>query len=211
MMTSLNQPQDFQQRWSRYYAAVDGRPPRDTLLRALECSHDSVSDSSATGIAIDLGCGEGRDTVELLRRGWHVLAIDGESEAIARLLQREDVDLTRLDTRTEKFEDLVLVEHAVDLINASFCLPFCSAEAFPMVWQGIVDALKPEGLFCGHLFGDRDSWASSPKTHHLTRHQVEEYLQPFTLEWFEEEEHPGKTALGEDKYWHIFNIVARKR
>jgi len=28
---------------------------------------------------------------------------------------------------------------------------------------------------------------------------------------FEEEEHQGITALGEDKYWHIFHIVARKR
>ncbi|MEO1522105.1 MAG: class I SAM-dependent methyltransferase [Cyanobacteria bacterium J06633_2] len=211
VMTTSDQPQDFQHRWLRYYAAVEGRPPRETLLRALDCFSASAPDGAAAGVAIDLGCGDGRDTVELLRRGWHVLAIDGESEAIARLLNRDDVDLTRLDTRVEKFEELVLIEEAVDLINASFCLPFCAAQAFPWVWQGIVNALQPGGIFCGHLFGDRDSWASNPKTHHLTRPQVEELLQPFTLEWFDEEDHPGQTALGEDKHWHIFNIVARKR
>jgi hypothetical protein len=27
----------------------------------------------------------------------------------------------------------------------------------------------------------------------------------------EEEDHPGKTAIGEEKHWHIFHIVARKK
>jgi tellurite methyltransferase len=39
---------------------------------------------------------------------------------------------------------------------------------------------------------------------------VEQFLQPFVVEVLDEEEHPGKTALGDEKYWHIFNIVARK-
>jgi tellurite methyltransferase len=46
---------------------------------------------------------------------------------------------------------------------------------------------------------------------HHTREQVEVLLQPFEVEVLDEEEHPGKTALGEDKYWHLFQIVARKR
>jgi hypothetical protein len=33
-------------------------------------------------------------------------------------------------------------------------------------------------------------------------------LQPFQVEVFAEEEHPGKTALGEDQQRHIFQIVA---
>ncbi|MGQ9869558.1 hypothetical protein [Leptodesmis sp.] len=43
-------------------------------------------------VAVDLGCGDGRDTVELLRRDWQVLAIDGEPQAIARLLERPDIN-----------------------------------------------------------------------------------------------------------------------
>jgi len=40
---------------------------------------------------------------------------------------------------------------------------------------------------------------------------VEQLLAPFSIELLDEEEHPGQTALGEDKHWHLYNIVARKR
>ena len=40
------------------------------------------------GVAIDLGCGEGRDTVEILRQNWAVLAIDQNPDAIASLRNR---------------------------------------------------------------------------------------------------------------------------
>jgi hypothetical protein len=44
--------------------------------------------------------------------------------------------------------------------------------------------------------------------HHRT--QVEELLAPFVVEFFEEENHPGETPLGEKRHWHIFHLVARK-
>jgi trans-aconitate methyltransferase len=44
----------------------------------------------------------------------------------------------------------------------------------------------------------------------FTRSQVENLLQFYAIELLEEEEHQGFTPLGEDRYWHIFHIVARK-
>jgi hypothetical protein len=95
-------------------------------------------------------------------------------------------------------------------VNASFSLPFCPPEHFPSLWEKIVASLASGGRFCGQLFGDRDSWAIYTSMNHHTREQVEVLLQPFEVEVFEEEDHPGKTALGEDKHWHLFQIVARK-
>ncbi|MFH7029096.1 MAG: class I SAM-dependent methyltransferase [Heteroscytonema crispum UTEX LB 1556] len=91
---------------------------------------DSENATTESRFAIDLGCGEGRDTVELLRRGWRVLAIDGEVEAINRLLNRPSINREFLETRVTRFENLILPD-AVDLINASFSLPFCPPEFFP--------------------------------------------------------------------------------
>jgi len=162
------------------------------------------------GLAVDLGCGDGRDTVELLRRHWRVIAVDGEPEAITRLRRRQDIDRTYLETRVQRFEDLTLPPD-VDLINASFCLPFCPPEHFPDLWEEIVIALRPGGRFCGHLFGHRDSWAIYSDLNHHSRSQVEQLLAPFSIELLDEEEHPGQTALGEDKHWHLYNIVARER
>jgi len=203
---------EFEHRWSSYYKVVEGRPPRNTLMKALELFAAGANPKAhkPRRFAVDLGCGNGRDTAELLRHNWRVLAIDGQAEAIVQLRQRDDLNRMYLEARVQKFEDLTLPPE-VDLINASFCLPFCPAEHFSELWDVIVSSLKTGGRFSGQLFGDRDSWAalSSIVTH--PRSHVDRLLQPFVVEFFEEEEHPGKTALGEDKYWHIYQIVARKK
>jgi len=196
------------QNWVTYYQAVEGRPPRETLLKALD-RFDAEPGFNAARLAVDLGCGDGRDTVELLRRGWRVLAIDGEQTAFDRLLERP-IQQELLQTQLMRFEALVLPAE-VDLVNASFCLPFCPPAEFPQLWQTIITSLKPGGRFCGQMFGDRDSWTVFPYRTHHSRTQIEVLLQPFEIEWLDEEEHPGVTAIGEEKYWHIFHIVARKK
>lgn len=195
--------------WSDYYKAVANRPPRETLLAALANMSTTIK-SVESRMAVDLGCGEGRDTVELLRRGWNVIAIDGEQEAITRLLQREDINTELLQTRVAQFENIEFPE-SVDLINASFSLPFCKPDSFPDLWKKIVSNLAPSGRFSGHLFGDRDSWATDSTMNYHTLSDVKSLLQPFEVELFTEEDHPGKTALGKSKHWHIFHIVARKK
>ncbi len=203
---------EFEHRWSSYYKVVEGRPPRETLMKALEL-FTTESDSKAgknRRFAVDLGCGNGRDTAALLQQDWRVLAIDGQAEAIDQLRQRQDLNRTYLEARVQKFEALTLPPE-VDLVNASFCLPFCPAEHFSELWDVIVTSLKKGGRFSGQLFGDRDSWAELSNILTHTRSQVDQLLQFFNVEFFEEEEHPGKTALGEDKYWHIYQIVACKQ
>ncbi|MBF2074191.1 MAG: class I SAM-dependent methyltransferase [Synechococcales cyanobacterium C42_A2020_086] len=195
--------------WSSYYQAVQGRPPRDTLLMAL-ARFEQDQNTPCNRFAVDLGCGDGRDTVELVRRGWRVLAIDAAAEAIERLSHRPDIDQTQLQTRVDRFETLSLPVASFDLINASFCLQFCPPPAFPAFWQQIVTALRLGGRFCGQLIGNRDSWTMYAHMNHHSREQVEALLTPFIVESLIEEDHPGKTALGVEKHWHIFHIVARK-
>lgn len=188
--------------WKAYYNAVVNRPPRKTLLTALAAF-------PKPGIAIDLGCGDGRDTIEILRQNWAVLAIDKEPDAITRLLANPNINTLQLTTQIVSFEELQ-ISQKVDLINASFSLPFCPPEAFPNLWNQIFNSLVAGGRFCGHLFGDKDSWCDSELISCFTSLQVETLLKPYALELLEEEEHLGKTPLGEDRYWHIFHIVARK-
>lgn len=202
-MTKLTEKRD----WKAYYDAVADRPPRKTILSALAAFKQP-------GVAIDLGCGDGRDTVEILRQNWAVLAIDKEAEAIQRLRARPIVNRDRLATQIISFEQLQLPQ-PVDLINASFSLPFCSPMVFPWLWHQIFNSLVTGGRFCGHFFGDRDSWGNSKLDSKLIntfkRSQVENLLKPYAIELLEEEEHLGKTPLGEERYWHVFHIVACKQ
>jgi membrane dipeptidase len=185
--------------WSRYLrlAGFDARP---TLIDAAERFPEP-------GLAVDLGAGTGRDTLELLRRGWEVIAIDGQQEAIDRIVELAGPDAERLDARLGRFEEAAWP--TCDLVNASFSLPFTPPAEFPALWQRIVDSIRPGGRFSGQLFGDRDEWARTGLVVR-TRADVLELLRPFEVERFEEFEQEGQTVCGKSKQWHLFHVVARK-
>jgi len=189
-------------RWTDYYQKTEGRPPRPTLLFALDRF-------ATSGFAVDLGGGDGRDTIELLRRGWPVLAIDSEAIAIARLTARPDLPPGgALETRVARFEDAVWPP--ADLVNASFCLFFCEAAAFPALWRKVIDTLKPGGRFAGQLLGARDSWAGRS---HVIVHDdtaLARLLAGFTVEMHDIEETDSVTPRGEAKHWHLHHLVLRK-
>jgi tellurite methyltransferase len=189
--------------FSGYYDATAGRPPRRTLLAALD------GFGTDCGFAVDLGCGDGRDTVELLRRGWSVLAIDAEADAIQRLHARAVSPNPRLETRQARFEDADWPR--CDLVNASFSLPLCPPERFPALWRRIVGALAPAGRFAGQFYGPRDGWAGRPGVTHHDRASLDALLAGFEIELFDEEETDSITPRGQPKHWHVFHIVARVR
>lgn len=188
-----------------YYEATAHRPPRRTLLDAL-----ARFGEGGGRFAVDLGCGDGRDTVELLRRGWSVLAIDAEPKALERLLARPDLPEERsLTTLCERFETARWP--TADFVNASFTLPLCPPDQFPALWEKIVASLAPGGRFAGQLYGERDTWAAGGELSHVDRLGVLRLLRGFDIELLDEEESDGVTPRGDAKHWHIFHIVARRR
>ena len=192
-------------RWRRYYAAV-GDAPRETLLQALAALE---SEGRPPGVAVDLGCGSGRDTLELLRRGWRVVAVDAEPAAIELLLGHPDAaSRDRLQTVVARVADAEWPE--AELVNASFSLPFCRPDEFERTWTRIVASLGPGGCFCGQLFGERDGWAPADDMTFHSRAEVEELVAGLDVERLDELEEDGRTAVGDAKHWHLFHLVARK-
>jgi SAM-dependent methyltransferase len=191
--------------WGAYYEATAGRPPRRTLLWAL----DRFGARSESMRAVDLGCGDGRDAIELLRRGWSVIAIDSEPVALARLTARPDLPAgAKLTAHCGKFEDLDWPE--VDLVNASFALPICPPERFPALWHKVTASLAPGGRFAGQLYGERDSWAGDRPMTFFDEAGTRRLFEAYAIELFETEESDAVTPRGRAKHWHIFHIVARK-
>ena len=188
--------------WAAFYDAVADRPPHDTVVEAL----DRFEYEGRVGFAVDLGCGDGRETVELVRRGWRVLAIDAEPEAIERLRRR--VEPSKVETAVARFEDAVWPD--ADLVNAGFSLPFCPPAHFDAVWRRIRRSLVPGGRFSGQLFGDRDGWAGERDVTFHAPADAERLFDGLELERFEEVEVDGQTAVGDPKHWHLYHVVARR-
>ena len=192
--------------WAAYYEKLRDRPPRRTAVRAL----DLFGPPAAGSLAIDLGCGDGRDVIELLRRGWEVVAVDAEPKALERLQDRPLPAGCTLTPMVARFEDVPL-PIGVRLVNSSFAMPLCEPAAFRTLWERIREALPGGGRFSGQWYGPRDSWCGRPGMAFVSREEALALLDGFELEMFEEEEDEGVTPRGTPKHWHIFHVVARKR
>jgi tellurite methyltransferase len=191
--------------WAAYYQQLRDRSPRKTLLAALDAFGTPPDDA----LVIDLGCGDGRDVIEELRRGWRVIAVDAEPEALRQLQARplpDGCDVTPVLARLEE----VPIPLGIQLVNSSFAMPLCEPQAFHRTWERIREALPSGGRFSGQWYGPRDSWVDRPSMTFVSREEALALLQGLDLEMFEEEEADGVTPRGNAKHWHIFHIVARK-
>jgi SAM-dependent methyltransferase len=191
--------------WVGYYDEQGAREPRDVLLRVLEL----FDQEDRRGLAVDVGCGQGWDTQELLRRGWGVVAIDGHQEGIRRLRRRiPDEHADRLETIVSAMEEVELPP--ADLVYASYSLPFCRRSLFPRLWDDIRAAIRPDGRFAGQLFGDRDTWAATePEMNFFTIDDARALFDGMAIESFVEEELEDE-GWDEMKHWHVFHAIARR-
>ena len=124
--------EDKSARWATYYDKLRDRPPRRTLLTAL----DRFGPPPPDALAVDLGGGDGRDVIEMLRRGWKVVAVDAEPEALRRLQARPLPTGSDVTPIVARLEDVPL-PIGLSLVNSSFALPLCEPAAFRRVWPRV--------------------------------------------------------------------------
>lgn len=90
---------------------------------------------------LELGCGGGRDSAEMLKRGFDVTPTDGSTELAAQASARLGIPV-----RVMKFAELDARE-AYDAVWANACLLHVPFAALPDVLTRVHVALKPGGLF----------------------------------------------------------------
>ncbi len=198
-----------QGRWSGFYKANDGRGVRPFFLRLMELYPEHVNGLQA----VDLGCGDGEESYELAKRGWRVLAIDYQAEALDRLFAKVPSSLMPMvEMREISFENPSLTLPPADLVFASYSLPFCSPKRFPDLWERIRASVKPGGRFAGQLFGVNDAWAAGNQetmTFHTTE-TAKVLFDSWIIEYFDEFEGENPTATQGIKHWHKFDIIAQR-
>lgn len=187
--------------WSKYYERTRAQKPSKFLIDAIE------SFAPQPGRAIDLGCGAGRDTRYLLEMGFSVTALDKDpaAEKYLTLLPHQD----NLQFVCMGFEDFNFARY--DVINAHYALPFAGKEHFARVMNDVMRALNPNGLFVGQLFGVDDEWNTpEAKTAFCDRADLDKLFHDFQDLKITEVNEKGTMASGNEKHWHVFNIIAQK-
>jgi SAM-dependent methyltransferase len=195
--------------WDEYYARTAGRAPSELLLAALNMTSAaaSVGPGRVPPVAVDLGCGDGVDTVELLRRGWRVSAVDAQPAAIAHVERAvPTADRPRLVTLVADFTTANLPD--ADLVHCGWSLPHCPAPAFDTVWTRIRRALRPGGLFAGQLLAPRDDWAATGAPG-FDREGLDRLLTGYRVERLTEIE-ADRASFDGPKHWHYVELIARR-
>lgn len=123
-------------------------------LELLPITKDFIRDSNGEGkTAIDLGCGSGVHTKELLKKGWKVIAVDSSMTALRILISQNRNEFS--DGRLQVIEsDMTSFtpEESVDLVIAADSLPYINPKKFKATWEKIHSYIKEGGYFFGSLF-----------------------------------------------------------
>ena len=194
--------------WEQYFEKNKGRAVRPLYAKAIDLASMGQSGEFT---AIDLGCGAGIESVDLLSRGWNVIAIDREPTSISAVLELAGPQLAqKLKTICISFEDLFDVP-AAEFIYSYHSLPFCDVDHFDRLWTLIQNAVNPNGIFAGSFFGLNDEWVKSGHSTGVSTETLKRYLSNFDILHYDEVEKVGNTALNGPKNWHFIDVIIRKK
>lgn len=193
------------QDWPSYYRHSAGREPRPLFTKGMTLAAEA---GVAAGQAIEIGFGDGTESLALLRAGWRVLAVDPTPQAADYLHEQvapEDAD--RLDIRTAPAQSLELPPF--DLLYAGYALSFLEQGDFRRFWTGVRAALRPGGIVIVNVFGHRDTWAGDAYMTFVDRDTVDRMVAGLEVLALDEEDADGDSFVGR-KHWHVFDVVARR-
>jgi len=197
--------EDSEVDWAAYYRHTLGRDARPLFARGVEAM---VAADVPSGQAVEIGFGDGTETLLLLGAGFTVLAIEATPDAEAVLRPRVPRrDARRLEIRIAPAEDVELP--SFDLLYSGYVFSFLGPEAFRRFWTGVRAHLRPGGFLVFNIFGVHDTWAVEPDMTFLDRDGVHRLVDGLDVLEIREEDQDGDSFSG-PKHWHIFDVIARR-
>lgn len=155
--------------------------------------------------AIDLGCGAGNDSIFLLEKGFKVTAIDSEPQ-VSEILSKRVKNTQNLNVVIDDFSKVKLQK--TDLINANFSLFFVKKD-FKLFIKNVLDNINKNGYFVGNFLGKEDDWKKSKTT--VEKDELRNYFSKFKILYFSEEKYYKDSLTKKNKFWHVYNIIAKKK
>lgn len=197
-----------------YLEGTEGSPPRAELVRAI-----ARAGAAAGGRALDLGCGPGREALELLRAGFRVTAVDPYPQMLERsraLVAAEAPgrtgDLELVDATIEEIAP-TLPAASFRIVHAGFVFPFVLPAAFDVAFRGIRASLAPGGILACQFFGPDDEFIRTAAPGTMTTHsaaEVDALLAGMEFLHREEVNRAGQVGRGREKWWHVHHVTARQ-
>jgi trans-aconitate methyltransferase len=194
--------QSWEERYREKTAVWSGKPNQRLVDEASELP---------VGTALDVGCGEGGDTLWLASRGWKVTAVDFSTVALNRAaghlgdlaegVEWVHADLTKWTPPVGHFA----------LVTAQFMhLPTADREP---LYARLAEAVAPGGtlLIVGHVVNDLQVAAHRPAEMFFTADEIAKSLDATRWEIVVAEERPRPALVHEGEIHHVSDVVFRAR
>lgn len=188
--------------WEEYYEKSKGRPVRGLYARAIKFIDPSAK------CAVDLGCGDGTEALDLLSRGLIVHAVDQEVTSI-QFVKSQSNRNPQLYTHHSSLENWQEWPKT-DFLFAYHSLPFVAHDRFREVIKQALESVNKEGIFSASFFGPSDDWVKTGRLAGISADDIKTKLIDFEILHFEEIRKKGPTALQGDKFWDITEVIARR-
>ena len=185
---------------NEYYNATMNNQPSGLIRKFFKYK---FNEKMVGNLAIDLGCGVGNDTEFLNSRGFRVTAIDSE-EQVRHILEEKIIDKTNLDVVIGDFSEIELP--TADLILANMSLFFVK-DNFETFLKSLLEKVNKKGFFVANFLGQEDEWNKSKTT--MGKDELLSYFEKYKIHYFSEEKYYADTALGKNKFWHVYTIMAQ--
>jgi tellurite methyltransferase len=175
------------------------------------------------GEALDLGSGEGRNSLLLAHCGYHVHAVDASSQGIQKLEQyAHSQGLDSINGEVADVRTVQLTTNSYDAIVAVTILDHITEEEGKKVAASIIDALKPGGFVFIEAFTVHDPAANAAREEHETISETASFVQHYfdegeLADWFSkletlkyEEIMKYDDSHGEPHYHGLARLIGKK-
>lgn len=193
---------------------------RETTIQAL--SNYFRDNDILPQTILDFGAGTGQDTIpllnlmHLLKIDSHILAVDGDKEAIEILKSNLTPELnSHITCVTSSFKKFTIT-HPIDLLISSYTWPYRPPSDFPECWEKCVRNVKINGYIAGHFFGPITGEKPNPGMTYHTELEIKKLLKEsgFEIKWFKKDPEGSEFEVvggtGKPAWGDLYHLVAKK-
>lgn len=116
------------------------------------------------GVAVELGCGNSMASIEMLTRGWKVIAVDYSPDVLERFKELANsidpvwITSGQLEIVCKSMEDFEFPDN-IQMVFAQDSLAFCHPEKIRNLFERIFQSLSEGGRFVGNVVPTPDNRA----------------------------------------------------
>ena len=188
--------------WDRYFQKFNKPVSNNLLVKYIDRNHQDGKQL----IALDLGAGNGGDTVFLLEKGHKVYAVDFQEESMKRIKENVDEKYQHnLTLINSSFEDLDWSTFPqFDLIIAFRSISFIQSKDFYTVWDHMYTGLKDDGIVIVKLFGKQNTAILNYTMTLFDKKEIDQLINKFDPLYVNE------ILREQKKIRHEFDLIIKK-